>query len=420
MLTIALAGQAQAHKSILDFLFPPLPPLPPLPTVVVAQAAPRVETRVVQVNTVVAPAPVVEEVVTCQPDTPSFGVFHEALEPHGQWVYDFQYGHVWQPAVGITIPEWRPYCNDGRWIWTESGWFWQSDYSWGWAPFHYGRWMMHSRLGWVWAPGYVWGPSWVLWRQSDSYCGWAPMPPDSDYEAGAGFTYQGRNVAFGFSFGLTERHYAFVPAQRFLHHNPHGYRVPADNVTVIYQNTMIVYRDYETRDGHRIHAGLAPNVVYPAQPVPQPQPIVRGTTRDMAPGGRLDRIMNAGNRSAAPAPAQSQPAGRMNRIINTPSTTSSPGQVPVPSQVRKPVSPVPVVRNTPTTPTAPVTPAGSPGGRMGRITQGTSGRASTPAPVAPPMVKSSTPSAAPAAAASSGRGRSGVSRIRNLYDGYRR
>ena len=31
--------------------------------------------------------------------------------------------------------------------------------------------------GWCWAPDTVWGPSWVTWRYSGDYCGWAPLPP---------------------------------------------------------------------------------------------------------------------------------------------------------------------------------------------------------------------------------------------------
>ena len=70
------------------------------------------------------------------------------------------------------------------------GWYWMSDYSWGWAPFHYGRWFHHARFGWCWMPDTVWGPSWVTWRYSDDYCGWAPLPPGAIYRAGVGFFLQ--------------------------------------------------------------------------------------------------------------------------------------------------------------------------------------------------------------------------------------
>ena len=47
------------------------------------------------------------------------------------------------------------------------------------STFHYGRWTLNPRYGWVWVPGYNWGPSWVCWRHSDGYLGWAPLPPEA-------------------------------------------------------------------------------------------------------------------------------------------------------------------------------------------------------------------------------------------------
>ena len=36
-------------------------------------------------------------------------------------------------VVGINR-NWQPYCDSGHWrLITDAGWFWQSDYSWGWA-----------------------------------------------------------------------------------------------------------------------------------------------------------------------------------------------------------------------------------------------------------------------------------------------
>ncbi|MGO9482431.1 MAG: DUF6600 domain-containing protein, partial [Candidatus Kryptoniota bacterium] len=84
------------------------------------------------------------------------------------------YGMCWRPA-GVPAG-WQPYV-DGRWIWTDYGWTWVSDYQWGWAPFHYGRWTFDPEYGWIWVPGYVWAPAWVEWRWGGGYMGWAPMPP---------------------------------------------------------------------------------------------------------------------------------------------------------------------------------------------------------------------------------------------------
>lgn len=104
----------------------------------------------------------------------SFGVFYSSLAPYGHWVRVGTYGMCWQP-VGMR-QEWAPYTS-GHWVWTEYGWTWVSNYPWGWAPFHYGRWVYEADYGWIWAPGYVWAPAWVQWRWGGGYCGWAPLPP---------------------------------------------------------------------------------------------------------------------------------------------------------------------------------------------------------------------------------------------------
>jgi len=36
-----------------------------------------------------------------------------------------------------------------------------SDYKWGWAAFHYGRWFRDDRRGWLWKPGNEWGAAWL-------------------------------------------------------------------------------------------------------------------------------------------------------------------------------------------------------------------------------------------------------------------
>ena len=69
-----------------------------------------------------------------------------------------------------------PYATGGHFALTEYGWTWVSDWNWGWAPFHYGRWI--TRAGrWSWVPGSMWGPAWVSWRSGGGYVGWSPLPP---------------------------------------------------------------------------------------------------------------------------------------------------------------------------------------------------------------------------------------------------
>ena len=114
----------------------------------------------------------------------SIDLFHQELSPYGRWGDDPRYGEVWYPSVA---PGWRPYYNDGHWVYSdEDGWLWVSDVSWGWAPFHYGRWVL-TDYGWAWVPGTVWGPAWVTFRSSPEYIGWAPLPPDDEWDDGYGF-----------------------------------------------------------------------------------------------------------------------------------------------------------------------------------------------------------------------------------------
>jgi hypothetical protein len=125
------------------------------------------------------------------PQETQVSYFYDSLSPYGSWMYVSGYGWCWQPTVVVANPGWSPYCDSGRWYWSDCGWYWHSDYSWGWAPFHYGRWYHHGHAGWLWRPDCVWGPSWVSWRYSAGYCGWAPLPPAACWSVGFGFTYGG-------------------------------------------------------------------------------------------------------------------------------------------------------------------------------------------------------------------------------------
>jgi uncharacterized membrane protein YgcG len=84
---------------------------------------------------------------------------------------------------------WRPYV-EGRWIWTDDGWYWDTSEPWGWATYHYGRWYYDDYYGWVWTPGYDWAPAWVEWRYGGDYIGWAPLGPYAVWSVGWGIHYR--------------------------------------------------------------------------------------------------------------------------------------------------------------------------------------------------------------------------------------
>ena len=116
-----------------------------------------------------------------------YDVFYDRLSSDGNWFYDDDYGYVWQPNVAVSTSSWRPYA-DGHWVWTDRGWCWVSNEDFGWATYHYGRWIRISGAGWVWVPGDEWAPAWVSWRHTDDddYVGWAPLPPESSVDVSVG------------------------------------------------------------------------------------------------------------------------------------------------------------------------------------------------------------------------------------------
>ncbi len=186
--------------------------------------------------------PPAQESAAPPPSQVTYNNFYSSLSPYGTWVEVEGYGRCWQPTAVVVNPTWQPYMNSGRWAYTDYGWYWTSDYSWGWAPFHYGRWFQHSRLGWCWYPDTVWGPSWVSWRYTDAYCGWAPLPPCAWYSPGIGLTYWGSHVGVSFTFGLSAGCYSFVSWNHFNGHHPHDYAVPYGHRQHIYDQSVVATR----------------------------------------------------------------------------------------------------------------------------------------------------------------------------------
>ena len=108
----------------------------------------------------------------------SVDFFYNNLEG-GSWLEVGNYGYCWQPNLAATDSSWRPYA-DGYWAYTDDGWTWVSYEDFGWATYHYGRWIKLADYGWVWKPGYEWGPAWVSWRFGGGFAGWAPLPPETE------------------------------------------------------------------------------------------------------------------------------------------------------------------------------------------------------------------------------------------------
>lgn len=226
----ALLGPGSAAASVNPA--PPLAPAVSAPTLVPAPYTP-------------APAAVVAPTVpAAQP--PSLAGFQVQLAAYGAWINLPGYGLCWRPAVAAGDPYWRPYCDQGHWVYTVDGWLWQSDYPWGDVVFHYGRWHRAS-LGWVWVPAYDWAPAWVCWRHAEGFCGWAPLPPGAVFKPGIGLWFGG-HLAVDIDFGLGADLFTFVAYDHFWDHNLRGFLLPRDRAGIIFGRSVVL-------NGYRIDHG---------------------------------------------------------------------------------------------------------------------------------------------------------------------
>ncbi|HEX4120696.1 MAG TPA: DUF6600 domain-containing protein [Verrucomicrobiae bacterium] len=182
--------------------------------------------------------------------------FQAQLSPYGTWTDIPGYGTCWIPSVQHTVPDWRPYLNDGHWEYTEQGWFWHSDYPWGEYAFHYGRWIRDPRWGWAWIPGYHWGPGWVCWRNAEDagYCGWAPLPPGARFETGVGLVWNGQ-VAVNVDFGLAPDMFVYVPFDHFWAHSYIPFLAPGWRGAELFRHSILA-NDYRFVGGRFFIGGI--------------------------------------------------------------------------------------------------------------------------------------------------------------------
>jgi hypothetical protein len=158
----------------------------------------------------------------------------------GNWVEVDDYGYCWQPNVSVNNSDWRPY-SDGYWAYTDVGWTWVSNEDFGWATYHYGRWLRLEGQGWVWVPGYEWGPAWVSWRTGGDYVGWAPLPPTRQH------VYEGRAITghVDVEFDIGPLYYNFVDVRYIGEPVLRERLVPwTQNVTVIYNTVNVTNITY--------------------------------------------------------------------------------------------------------------------------------------------------------------------------------
>ncbi|SHH46104.1 DUF6600 domain-containing protein [Massilia sp. CF038] len=269
---------------------------------------------------------------------------YEDLDQHGAWSEDREYGPVWYPRS--VAAGWVPY-RDGRWTYLQPwGWTWVDNSPWGYAPFHYGRWVTVGGR-WCWSPGRnvtraVWSPALVGWvggnnwnvsfnsggnRRAAPATGWYPLTPRDTYvptyrvnhdnlrylNRNAGDVrddIRGRNRPSNRQVGLT-----VVPHDQFSQ-----------------RGTVVV----PTAPRAIVSTSLLTNVPSAVPPAPQyaGRPRERGEWRgrDRDGDGRPDRRFERDERGQAPVGLQTgTPAPRPSTIITLPSQPQQPqGQVQAP------------------------------------------------------------------------------------------
>jgi hypothetical protein len=304
---------------------------------------------------------------------------YEDLDRYGSWQSDPDYGQVWYPTN--VVGGWVPY-RYGHWAWVEPwGWTWIDDAPWGFAPFHYGRWVAIGPR-WAWVPGPVavvpvYAPALVAFVGGDGFgvgvqC-WFPLGPRDPY-----FPWYHhsdvylrqvnvtnvtvRNVTIINNYintrNVNDVHYTYqrtaataVPNEAFRSAQPVSRQVVRVNPGAVAQARVIPHPEV-TPDARAVAAG-APQAHPPAErfrPIytnRMPNPRATDTGRTQPPGEVRDGHANnappsgsaptSGNvpadRNAHNPPPSSGPRnGPENRNANTPPPNAAGGNPPPPDR----------------------------------------------------------------------------------------
>ncbi len=165
-------------------------------------------------------------------------VGYEDLDDHGAWRRTPDNGYVWFPRT--TEANWAPYHN-GHWDYIEPwGYTWVDDEPWGFAPFHYGRWVNYEgSWGWVPAAPRAEGAVYVRPVYAPALVAWVGGPHFAIGVGVGGGEGYGSGVSVGW-FPLGPRE-VYVPS----YHVSRNYvnNVNVSNTTV---NTTVVNNYYNT------------------------------------------------------------------------------------------------------------------------------------------------------------------------------
>ena len=232
----------------------------------------------------------------------------------GSWIEVGNYGYCWQPDIVVSDSSWRPY-TDGYWAYTDLGWTWVSYEDFGWATYHYGRWVRLADIGWVWVPGYEWGPAWVSWRFGGGYCGWAPLPPETEV------VYESRPLIghLDVEFDIGPAYYNFCDI-RYIGEPVLRSRIVdvQQNVTIVNQTINVTNITYKNKTVYNYGPDL--NVVnqYSSRPI-QKLKLEQQTNVDVAAAAKSGGLTKVQGNAL---------------IVAAPKTINKPAQLPSPPAVK--------------------------------------------------------------------------------------
>ncbi len=172
---------------------------------------------------------------------------YEELDANGRWARDADYGPVWYPTAHVR-DDWVPY-RYGRWAYVAPwGYTWIDDAPWGFAPFHYGRWVQVGGR-WGWCPGaYVQRPVYA--------------PALVGFYGGSGFS-----ASFSVGSGPAVGWYPLAPWERYSPHYTRNaaYVREVNNITIVAPPSRIA-REREGGNWNRFHGGtIAPQQAFASQ-----------------------------------------------------------------------------------------------------------------------------------------------------------
>ncbi len=282
---------------------------------------------------------------------------YEDLDTYGAWSNDPTYGAVWYPTA--VAADWAPY-REGRWAYVSPwGWTWVDAEPWGYAPFHYGRWVqVRDRWAWcpgqrvdrpAWAPalvGFVGGAGFAASGGSGAVVGWYPLAPSEPYRpwytAGSSYVKRVNSVVVN------------VPAQVAREHRDANRE---RGVTAVRREALVTQQPIA-----RARVQVAPAQARNAAPAPTAAAVLpsasevrqahaRNVTRGPRPAGPPAPIARNSAQAAPAAPAARESGSDARPQFAKPHAAPK----PAPREAAAPPANLPLARATPPRPEPPAT-----------------------------------------------------------------